>query len=443
MRRARQLRNKWTPWGVTASLIVALGLVTTVIVVSMHHKVSGGVGVVIHVQPTVSLLDQPVQVRIFHLPPKQLVSITLTSIDALGRTWVSTARFESGSQGEINLATTPSLGGSYTGVQPMGIVSSMKPMAGQSGNYAYWWAASSAQDFHLSVGISGQEVASATFQRLGSAPGVTVTAETLAAQGFIGQFWMPPPGMVRRPAILEFGGSEGGLDGGVLGADLASAGYPTLDIAYFKEPGLPQTLSRIPLEYFARALTWLSTQPGVDRQQIYVLGISRGSEAALLLGVHYPALVHGVIAAVPNDAALCSYPGCTGPAWTLNGQPLPYTTQFDNPSPTDNPQAIIPVEEIQGPIFLVCGGADRVWDSCVFADAIMSRLAAHHDPYEHVLYAYASAGHGVGMIAPYEPDQLLPALVDLTGSVPDANHLADATLWPKLLAFLADTTGTP
>jgi hypothetical protein len=49
--------------------------------------------------------------------------------------------------------------------------------------------------------------------------------------------------------VLEFGGSEGRLSGSgrLIGAALASAGYPTLDIAYFGEPGLPATLTDVPL----------------------------------------------------------------------------------------------------------------------------------------------------------------------------------------------------
>ena len=55
---------------------------------------------------------------------------------------------------------------------------------------------------------------------------------------------------------------------------------------------------------------------------------SRGSEAALLLGVYYPHLVHAVAAVVPSSVALCSYPLCDGPAWTLHGKPVPYTRQL-------------------------------------------------------------------------------------------------------------------
>src|SRR6202035_2628930 len=110
----------------------------------------------------------------------------------------------------------------------------------------------------------------------------------------------------------------------------------------------------IPLEYFARALTWLAGQPNVDAHHIYVNGASRGSEAALLLGAYYPNLVAGVIAATPGNTALCSYPACDAPAWTLNGQALPYTHQFNLTSPSDNPAAVIPVEHIQGSILMIC-----------------------------------------------------------------------------------------
>jgi hypothetical protein len=86
-----------------------------------------------------------------------------------------------------------------------------------------------------------------------------------------------------------------------------------------------------------------------------------------LLGVCYPELVHAVVALVPSNVAICSFPDCTRPAWLLHGAPLPYTSQFNDPHPTDDPRAVIPVERIQGPIFLACGGADTVWVSCPYA----------------------------------------------------------------------------
>jgi dienelactone hydrolase len=80
---------------------------------------------------------------------------------------------------------------------------------------------------------------------------------------------------------------------------------------------VPDSLSHIPLENFAKALTWLSQQPQVDPRHIYTAGFSRGSEAVLLLGVYYPSLVHGVIATSPSNVALCSYPAAGHGVGTL------------------------------------------------------------------------------------------------------------------------------
>ncbi len=217
---------------------------------------------------------------------------------------------------------------------------------------------------------------------------------------------------------------------------LASNGYPALGVAYFNLPLLSQTLSDIPLEYFATALTWLAHQPGVDPGAIAVLGISAGSEAAQLLGVNYPNLVHAVIASVPSDVANCSFSDCYGPAWTLHGKPVPYTSEFDDLQPIDNPGAVIPDQRIAGPVFLDCGTADQAWPSCPFAQAIKNVLDAHHDHWAHVLYSCPGAGHGVGSLIPFEPYG--PATVAAEGAPAyQADQEADGQLWPRLLSFLA------
>src|SRR5690348_7201065 len=71
-------------------------------------------------------------------------------------------------------------------------------------------------------------------------------------------------------------------------------------LAYFRAPGLRQTMTDIPLEYFRHALIWLARQPEVDAKHIVIDGGSRGTQAALLLAVHFPGLVHGVIAISPS-----------------------------------------------------------------------------------------------------------------------------------------------
>jgi dienelactone hydrolase len=383
------------------------------------------------VQPGSSVTDQPVQISVTGLAAGQQTTVQISSTDASGAQWRSSAVYRADAAGDINLSNAPALSGSYQGASGMGLIWSMQP-TGPAPDGAYFWG-NSPLTFTVSVNVSGARVASARFQRTFSRVPLAQHDESLGADGFVGQYWQPATS-AGRPAIMVLGGSEGGLPT-LLPALLASNGYPALGVAYFKEPGLPPTLSDIPLEYFAKALTWLARQPGVDPGRIAVLGISRGSEAAQLLGVYYPKLVHAVIASVPSDVAICSYPGCTGPAWTLHGRALPYTSEFDDPDPAGNPAAVIPDQRITGPVFLDCGQADQTWTSCPYAEAIMNLLDASHDQWAHVLYAYPGAGHLVGSLIPDEPYG--PATIAEAGPAYQANQEADEQLWPHLLAFLA------
>ena len=354
--------------------------------------------------PALSLFDRPVHIVVSGLDPDQTVTVGLRSADAFRHVWTSQAEFRPDSSGTVDLATASAMSGSYRGVDPMGLVDALS----SSQAVLYYWNVSKPQRFQVSVTQNGSAAAATAFSRALATAGVTVSAESIAATGFFGQFWKPPPGSPTRPAVLEFGGSEGGLSGELSGAALASAGYPVLDIAYFGEPGLPAQLKDIPLEYFAGALRWLARQPGVRANEMYVSGASRGSEAALLLGACYPSLVHGVIASTPSDVALCSFPGCTGPAWTLHGKPLPYTSQVDSPAPTDNPAAVIPVQKIRGPVLLDCGTDDQVWFSCAYAQAIQSHLTAAGDRYAHVLYRYLGPATRSTSSSPTNPTKRTP-----------------------------------
>jgi hypothetical protein len=220
---------------------------------------------------------------------------------------------------------------------------------------------------------------------------------------------------------------------------LASRGYPTLDLAYSGEPDIPATDQNIRLEYFARALRWLGSQPGVNPHRLWVTGLSLGSEAAFLVAVHYAGLVHGVAGFSPNDVADC-LADADSPVWTLGGKPVPCTSEVNDPHPTDNPAAVIPMANFHGPVFLDCGEADLVWSSCANARVVMAELASDHDSYPHELLSYPDAGHALGLLVPYCPgfarseSQFVGG--ELAGTSDVANPLARASQWPKLLAFL-------
>jgi dienelactone hydrolase len=258
-------------------------------------------------------------------------------------------------------------------------------------------------------------------------PGVVVSEKRTPADSFYGDYFSPADVSTRKPAVLIFGGSEGGLSGTTVAAQLASLGYPALAVAYFAEPGLPTGLLNVPLEYFAGAMTWLSQQPGVDPAHLVVYGVSRGSEAALLLGVDFPGLVHGVVALVPSAFVNGSFPVGRGAAWTLSGRPIPFTGEVADA------QALIPVAKIQGPVFVDCGRYDSTWPSCAYSDQIRGELSAGF-LYQHTILEFPEAGHGIGSLVPYlnsfEP-------VNNQGKTPTSDQLAREQAWPKFLMFLS------
>jgi len=379
------------------------------------------------VTPHDTLATQPLDVVVGGLAVHAPVTLTLRSRDRDGILWSASARYTPGADGRVDLSRDAPVSGSYRGVWRMGLLASMLPAGGRAD---YQWQLTHPLRFTLTARQHRQTVATTAFLRRFMNGQVTSLFPTLQSDGFIGSYFARA-GAARSPAVLVLGGSEGGLATESLAAALAAAGYPSLAVAYFDEPGLPRTLSRIPLEYFERALTWLAARPEVDPRGVAVLGISRGSEAALLLGLHDAAQVHAVIASVPSDAANCSYPTCSGPAWMLHGRAVPYTHEWDDPFPTDNRNALFRVEQIPAPILLVCGGNDQRWVSCQYSAEMMARLRAHHDPYPHALLREAFAGHDVGSLMPDEPQ------FDGTTPTAVADERAREAVWPRVLSFLA------
>jgi hypothetical protein len=155
-------------------------------------------------------------------------------------------------------------------------------------------------DVTLQASVGGRVVATATVRRQGPvAVGVVKKQLRPSSGGIYANLYLPKHTAVRRPAVLVLGGSDGGLTTSFAAALLAAHGYPSLALAYFKAPGLPEDLNNIPLEYFTKALRVLRAQPGLDHRHVLVAGVSRGSEAALLLGASFPRLVKGSSPAFP------------------------------------------------------------------------------------------------------------------------------------------------
>lgn len=106
----------------------------------------------------------------------------------------------------------------------------------------------------------GEEVvASASARRRGVAS--DVGERPVDPDDLVGRVFAPGSGGP-HPGVLVLHGS-GARDLVPQSRLLASHGYAVLMLKYFGEPGLPETLDDVPLEYFDRAVAWLADREWV------------------------------------------------------------------------------------------------------------------------------------------------------------------------------------
>lgn len=387
------------------------------------------------VSPDHVLADQPATIRVTGLQPHEHISIQAHLFDGAAQPWASLGEFVADDAGAIDTSTQSPVDGSYRTVSAMGLVWSMKPTAKNVHGYS---APKDVEIVHFELMRNGAQIATADLERtfyLADLREINVT-------GLLHGMLVLPGTPGSHPGVLVVGGSEGGTPRGPA-IWLASHGYAALALAYFHVPGLPQQLENIPLEYFGQAISWMKQQPGIAASRLAVMGGSRGGELALQLGALYPDL-HAVVAYVPANVRFRSC--CNGDqaaAWTLNGRPLAYDLTTSN---TDNPTdpATIRVELTHGPILMISGGDDDVWQSHEMADAAMHRLQLAHFryPFQHLSYPHAGHRAGEPWIIPTwssGPKHTLSGESLYLGGTPEGNALSTLDADPKVLAFLQES----
>ncbi len=366
------------------------------------------------VSPSTVLLDQAVEVRVSGLRPGQKVTLEAATRDVLGARWRSHVVFRANGAGTVDTHRHMRLFWAMEPLRKTALAAPFIPSVGPT-------------PVTIRAVIAGRTVATGALVRRGAAPDISRKDTSLATQGFIGAYFARPPGPP-GPAVLQLGGALGSY-GYFPAALLATHGYPTLSLAYFKEPGLPATLKDVPLEYFAKALRWLAAQPGVDPNRVLVYGVSRGAEAGLLTGATYPGLVHGVIASSPGGDVVGAFPG-PGAAWTSGGKAVP--------------NGPIPVWQIGGPVLAFGGGKDLYWPSAYYVGEIVER-ARDHGRSDIAGRVYPDAGHGVGFGIPNLP--AYGRVVKLgnhyigVGGTTGANVRAWEASWPLVLRFIRTLPG--
>lgn len=231
---------------------------------------------------------------------------------------------------------------------------------------------------------------------------------------------LPEEALLVRPAtpvgvgVLTLLGSSGLMD-----VDrarfFARHGAHAMALRWFGGPGQPPGINEVPLEVFVRALDRLSLEP-VD--QIAVIGLSKGAEAALLLAcvdsrvdltvaISPPSVVWGNVGA-GLDGRDTPYRS----SWTWQGEPLPFVAYDESWTPAESEGPVsystlysqslavdtthgvaagIPIEEASGDLVLVAGHDDQLWPSVESVQSLSQRRLEGDRQVEVILHE--GAGH--------------------------------------------------
>ncbi len=456
---------KWIRYSIAAVILLAvIAFVAAKIVLPGLKHTSDRINVI--VMPENPMVDDVLSIKITGFEPYQQVTLRARMKDDSGKWWRSEAEVKADEDGVIDLKKQAPVSGTYSGLEPMGLIWSMRPEDQKEGT-AYSNQKIAREDLSLEVEVNGVITAEKKIPRYYMAPGVTRVP--VDEDGLVGVLFKPAK-TTAAPGIIVLGGSDGGIREDY-SALLASRGFVAFSLAYFGRSGVPRELSGIRLEYLEKAMRWLEGNPSVSKNGLGIIGRSKGGELALLGASYYPDF-KAAVGVVPSSvvwqspSAIEKYKNTS--SWDYKGEELPYlhvkpsfffitgamwakmtggpilTSSLYSGALKDKAavvDAMIPVEKINGPVLLVSARDDKVWPSGKMCKMAMDRLRRAGRTNDAELF-YDNAGHMISV--PYLPTTISAARnksaggkIEYGGS-PKGNADASADSWPKIVKFFED-----
>lgn len=412
--------------------------------------------------------------------PGSLVTVrAVTARD--GGDWAAQATFLADRDGLVDLAAQAPVSGDYRVADAMGLFWSQCREPGTTGSaepadverpiLTVLTAWSEPGTGHLDVPGAGAPSTTDTVQVTQWLRGDGVERTEIRADGLVGTLFRPAH-EGPHPTVIVLNGSGGGINE-ARAAQYASRGIQALALGYFRAPGLPDHISRTPLEYFERALRFASSTLDPKGGLPLVSGQSRGGELSLLLAATYPELVLGVAPFVPGaftfgaQGAADPAEGWNGPTWTRGGEPLEHLWHDnagvtwqpwnDEPPPTRHRDVYvdglhdrelarasrIPVERFRGAVACVSGLDDHAWPSSMASRIVLDTLERHGHTAERLHLDYEEAGHGIAL--PHLPSTDIERVHPVSGvhysngGTPRGNAVAGADSFERVCAFIHRT----
>ncbi|KAG7497503.1 hypothetical protein JOB18_038772 [Solea senegalensis] len=404
---------------------------------------------VLCVAPSRALVDEKITVLVENLPPGSPVTVRSHHHSDDQDDWEAYAHYVSDHRGVVSVSDDMSFGGTYSGVEPMGLLWSLRPVPGsRTGLRLRKKNVCTPLLFHISV-HSGHEgfrerppLASALIERWYVAPGVQRI--DVSERGVRGTLFLPPgPGPF--PGVLDMWGGGGGLHE-YRAALLACHGYVALALEYFKPGELKST--DLEYSYFETAFNLIQEHPRVMADRVGILGLSLGSSLALSLAAESKTVQPRACICIGSNH--CSGRSLSGSPMVLITNPEGMRVDENNHhiwrdmalSILEDESKLVDVGKMSCPLMVVNGADDQNWPSTEMADDITRRMRAAGK--EHLLtrLEYPDAGHLIE--PPFSPhfratNFMVPGrqkVILLWGGQTKPHSDAQEDSWRKILSFL-------
>jgi len=417
----------------------------------------------LNIEPLVALVDEKLEICISELPPsaKVKVSCSMCLPWAKDVAFESFAWFTADAMGRVDLAYQKPDSGSYDYVDSMGLIDSVNcPDLKAIEKITRNISVDESLFIDLSVECEGDH-ASARLERFFKTP--ELKSEKITEE-FVGEFFYSDN--PENKTVVWLGGSGSSLAiNSLVCAPLASRGFNVLSVPFFGEKGLPEKLSRVPLEYFEKVFAWLEKHPVTAGKEFRLLGMSMGAAAGLLLASRYP-FIHRVVLWAPHAYCFQGIAFRNESSWTYEGKDLPYiemknlwvyehmlscmvknvpfgfTPVFKKSlALAKNKEAArIKVENAQADFLMVTSTDCGMWNTHDGSLEIMDTLRKNNYPYDYDLVVYENAGEPY--LVPYvipvgiNSVKMAPRLVLSTGGTLQANAYARSDAWKRAIEFL-------
>ncbi|XP_076777815.1 acyl-coenzyme A thioesterase 5-like isoform X1 [Arvicanthis niloticus] len=393
-----------------------------------------------------SCWDEPLSIAVRGLAPEQPVTLRAVLRDEKGALFRAHARYRADAAGELDLARAPALGGSFAGLEPMGLLWAMEP------DRPHWRLVKRDVQTPFVVELEvldghepdgGRLLARAVHERHFMAPGVR---RVPVREGRVRGTLFLPAGTGPFPGIIDLFGIGGGLLE-YRASLLAGKGFAVMALAYYNYDDLPKDLDVIHLEYFEEAVTYLLSHPQAEGPGIGLLGISKGAElclsmASFLKGITAAVIINGSVA---NVATTLKYKDESLPPVGTDINRTKVTKDgfsdimdfLNVPLEGADQNCIIPVERSDTAFLFLVGQDDHNWKSEFYAREASKRLQTHGKEKPQII-CYPETGHYIE--PPYFPwckasiHSYFNTVV-IWGGKSRAHAMAQVDAWQQLQTF--------